>query len=355
MPIVKLLISQGHKVTVLAPPDSSVSNLKKYGCDFVPLEMNAKGLNPMESLRLVMLLSRKFKQLKPDIILSYTIKNNIFGALAARYLGIPFIPNVSGLGTAFLSGGFLRSVASHLYKLAFRGVPVIFFQNNDDLNLFVSMGLIKPGQARTLPGSGIDLEYYSQTSYPVDFEPIIFIMIARLLRDKGTVEFVEAARQVKKTFPQARFQLLGDADSENRSAISSDKICEWVSQGVIEYLGTTHDVRPFIFAAHCVVLPSYREGSPRTLMEAASMARPLIATDVPGCRSVVENEISGLLCKAQSSESLATAILNFLALSADDQRKMGIAGRRKMEREYDKDIVVRAYAKGIHDVITQKY
>jgi glycosyltransferase involved in cell wall biosynthesis len=186
---------------------------------------------------------------------------------------------------------------------------------------------------------------------PPASDPPVFLMIARLLRDKGVVEYVAAARQIKARHPRARFQLLGAAGSENRSAIDRETVGSWVAEGVVEYIGTTKDVRPAIAAASCVVLPSYREGAPRTLIEAAAMARPVIATDVPGCRAVVNRDVSGFFCDVRSAESLAAAIERFLALLPEAQQAMGQAGRAKMEREYDQSIVVDAYREAIASLV----
>jgi len=345
--VVAALLADGHRVTILAPPDDSVPELERMGCRVVPLAMRVKGLNPLVDLALVLRLRRMFRQQKPDAILSYTIKNNICGGLAARLTGVPFIPNVTGLGTAFLSGGMLWKLAEALYRRAFRGLPVIFFQNKDDRTLFLDRNLIHPGQARLLPGSGIDLARFSETAMPPPSQPATFLMIARLLRDKGVIEFVDAARQVKAQRPETRFQLLGAIGAENRTAINAATVQSWVDDGTIDYLGTTSDVRPAIAAATCVVLPSYREGAPRTLIEAAAMARPLIATDVPGCRAVVAPGISGFLCTPRSSESLTAAIIAFLDLPHDARVEMGRAGRRKMAHDFDEAIVVAAYRDAI--------
>jgi glycosyltransferase involved in cell wall biosynthesis len=280
-------------------------------------------------------------------VLSYTIKNNIFGARAARALGLPFLPNVTGLGTAFLSGKLLQTVTEQLYRRSFSTLPTVFFQNEDDRDLFLDRAMVSPDQARLLPGSGIDLVRFAPAAMPPAEGAPVFLMIARLLRDKGVLEFVDAARQIKARHPQVRFQLLGAAGSENRSAIDRATLDAWVVEGVVEYLGTTSDVRPAIEAASCVVLPSYREGAPRTLIEAAAMARPVITTDVPGCRAVVDRDISGFLCEVRSAESLAAAIERFLALPSEAQQAMGQAGRTKMEREYDQAIVVDAYLEAI--------
>jgi len=312
--------------------------------------MDLKGLNPVEELKLIQRFRRIFRSEKPDIILSYTIKNNIFGAIAARSCGIPFLPYMTGVGTAFLSGGLLWRIAKGLYRHAFARLPIIFFQNDDDRNLFVSCGLVKSSQARCLPGEGIDLEKFSATDYPEETGAPVFLMVARLLRDKGVIEYVDAARRVSARIPKARFQLLGPANCENRSAINEDTVRGWHAEGMIEYLGETSDVRPHIANAHCVVLPSYREGTGRTLIEGAAMARPLIATDVPGCRSVVDREETGFLCEACNGGSLAATCLRFLALPHADKVEMGRAGRAKMEAEYDEAIVIAAYQQAIAEL-----
>ena len=204
-------------------------------------------------------------------------------------------------------------------------------------------------QARLLPGSGIDLARFHPADMPPDDTPI-FLMIARLLRDKGVMEFVNAARQVKMHHPHVRFQLLGATGANNRTAIDAATVQGWVREGVVEYLGTTPDVRPHIAAAHCVVLPSYREGAPRTLIEAAAMARPVIATDVPGCRAVVDRDQSGFFCDAQSVDSLVNAVHQFLALSHTARAAMGRAGRQKMEREFDDTLIIAAYRNAIENI-----
>lgn len=342
-PLVEALSGDGHRITVLAPPDDAVPELERLGCRVRPLEMSVKGLNPIEDLKLQRRFGRIFREERPDAVLSYTIKNNIFGARAAKSCDVPFLPNVTGLGTAFLSGKLLQTVTEQLYRRSFAALPVVFFQNEDDRDLFLDRRLVRADQARLLPGSGIDLQRFAPAPMPAPEEPPVFLMIARLLRDKGVLEFVEAARLMQARHQQARFQLLGAVGSENRSAIDRPTVDAWVAEGVIEYLGTTADVRPEIAASSCVVLPSYREGAPRTLIEAAAMARPLIATDVPGCRAVVDRDVSGFLCDVRNAESLAAAMERFLDLSPEAQQTMGAAGRAKMEREYDQALVVDAY------------
>ena len=346
-PLVQALIADGHRVTVLAPPDETSAQLEALGCTVHPLTMSVKGLNPIEDLRLERRFAQTFRAQRPDIVLSYTIKNNVFGARPAIAAEVPFVPNVTGLGTAFLSGRLLERVSVGLYRRAFAPLPRVFFQNADDRDLFVDYRIIHPDQTRLLPGSGIDLARFAPTPMPNPADPPIFLMIARLLRDKGVVEFVEAARMIKARHPEARFQLLGALGAHNRTAIDAAMISGWVNGGTIEYLGTADDVRPLIAAAACVVLPSYREGAPRTLIEAAAMARPVIATDVPGCRAVVDRDVSGFLCEVRNSHSLAEAMERFIALPSGARGAMGQAGQAKMAREFDQAIVIEAYREAI--------
>jgi glycosyltransferase involved in cell wall biosynthesis len=350
-PVVEALLADGNQVTVLAPLDDAVRDLEHLGCRVRPLAMSVQGLNPLEDLKLQCSFKRIFRKEKPSAVLSYTIKNNLFGAQAARSMGVPFLPNVTGLGTTFLSGKLLQTLTEQLYRRSFKALQTVFLQNEDDRDLFLKRSLLRPDQAQLLPGSGIDLIRFAPAAMlPAEDAPV-FLMIARLLRDKGVLEFVDAARKIKARHPNVRFQLLGEAGPKNRRAIDHATVDAWVKEGVVEYLGTTKDVRPAITAASCVLLPSYREGSPRALIEAAAMARPVISTNVPGCRAVVDHNVSGFLCDAHSTESLAAAIERFLSLSPEAKKAMGQFGRAKMEQQYDQSIVVDTYREAISRLI----
>ena len=353
-PLVEALLADGHRIAVLAPPDDASEKLAELGCEVRPLAMSVNGLNPLQDLLLARRFSQNFRKTAPDIVLSYTIKNNIFGAGAAKAVGVPFVPNVTGLGTAFLSGQLLEKVSVQLYRRAFADLPRVFFQNADDRELFIDYGIVREEQTRLLPGSGIDLQRFAPAVLPDPSQPPVFLMIARLLRDKGVVEFVDAARAIRAQHPAARFQLLGALGPQNRTAIDPPMVEAWVEQGVVEYLGSTDDVRPYIAAASCVVLPSYREGAPRTLIEAAAMARPVIATDVPGCRAVMEEGISGFLCQVRNAGSLADAFRRFIALPVAARAAMGAAGRAKMSREFDQALVIQAYREAIAALVRKQ-
>ncbi|MEA3063192.1 MAG: hypothetical protein QOJ94_2973 [Sphingomonadales bacterium] len=342
--LIRGLQEAGYRVVALAPRDPWSERLGELGVEFHPIEMDRKGLSPARDFGLLWRYRRTLHRLRPDAFLGYTAKPNVWGSLAAQSLGIPVINNVSGLGTAFIRGGWLGRLVAALYRLAFRRSATVFFQNEEDRDLFVARRIVSAGKARLLPGSGIDTMHF-QPAPPTATEdrPFVFLLVARLLRDKGVGEYVEAARRVRREAPDARFQLLGFLDSDNRSAFSRPELQAWVDEGLIDYLGASDDVRPAIADADCVVLPSYREGLPRTLLEAAAMGKPLIATDVPGCRQVVRHDVNGLLCRVRDSESLAEAMLETLRAGPQRRAEWGKAARAIVEAEYDERIVVESY------------
>jgi glycosyltransferase involved in cell wall biosynthesis len=317
----------------------------------IAVRIDRAGLNPLADLKLFADYRRLLRGLRPAGYLGYTIKPNIYGSLAAASLGVPAVPNVSGLGTAFIRGGALQSIVTRLYRFGFARAPVVFFQNDEDRQLFVARRIVRPERARVLPGSGVDLERFAPAPPPEG--PAVFLLVSRLLRDKGVVEFVDAARKLRSTLPQARFQLLGPIDDGNRTAITRAELDCWANEGIIEYLGVTDDVRPFIAEASVVVLPSYREGLPRSLLEAAAMGRPLIATDVPGCRDVVENGINGYLCAVRDASSLADAMRRFADLPRTNRLAMGEAARRRVQERFSEEFVVRAYLDVIAGLIAR--
>lgn len=338
--LIKALAADGVGIIVAAPADPDGDAFPAI--EVVPLEMDRSGMNPLADGTLAARYFKLFRRVRPSAYLSFTIKPNIYGALAARLAGIPALPNVSGLGTAFLRGGTLGWFVNTLYRLAFAKCHMVFFQNPDDRQLFIDRRLVAEAKARLLPGSGIDLKQFPPAA-PLSDGPPIFLFIGRLLTDKGVREFVDAAQLTKARYPQARFRLLGGLDPGNRTAIGRDELDRWISEGAIEYLGPTDDVRPHIAQASAVVLPSYREGLPRTLLEGGAMARPLIAADVPGCREIVKDGATGLICQVRSASSLAGAMARFAEMGVDERQALGDAARAKVEAEYDERAVIDAY------------
>ena len=340
--LIRGLQAAGYEPVVVAPADAECADaMLRLGVEHIPIDLDRSGMNPVADARLFFAYRRILSRLRPRAFLGFTIKPNIYGTLAARMAGVPAIANISGLGTAFLGRGGLMRIVTSLYRFALRRAEVVFFQNPDDFELFLGLGAVVPGQARLLPGSGIDLEQFRPGPLPAGAP--VFLLVARLLGDKGVREFAAAARIVRDHYPDARFQLLGPIDDGNRTAVARDELERWVADGVVDYLGAADDVRLLIERATAVVLPSYREGLPRSLLEAAAMARPLIATDVPGCREVVEDGVNGFLCVVRCADDLAAAMLKLCRLSLAERSAMGAAGRAMVERKFDEKLVIGAY------------
>ncbi len=346
--LIRALVAAGYDVVATAPPDAYADRLPALGCRFVPLPMASHGTALISELALCLRFWRLLRAEQPQAYLGYTVKPNTYGSLLAGLRGVAVVNNISGLGTAFLRGGWLGWVVGRWYALGLRRSARVFFQNTEDRDLFVARRLVRARQAGVLPGSGVDLQRFAPPqpvagNAPGAGDTVRFLLVARLLRDKGVMEFVAAARRLRGQYPRARFQLLGAVDEANPNGIRSSELQQWVEEGVVAYLGTTDDVRPHLAQADCVVLPSYREGTSRALLEAAAMARPLIATDVPGCREALDDGVSGLLCRVKDAADLAARMAQFLDMPAHERAAMGAAGRRKMEREFDEALVINAY------------
>ena len=342
------LQEDGWRVTVIAPRDSATPKLEAMGVDYVEVEMDPKGMSPAKDFRLTADYVRILRNVRPHVFLGFTPKPNAFGSIAARLLRIPTINNMTGM--AFVERkGLARLLPMQLLKAAFRGASTVFFQNSDDRALFLAARIVKPAQARLVPGSGIDLSKFVPSPPKSlgcgDAEEFRFLLPARILREKGILEYVEAARRVGNK--AARFQLLGFLDAQSPTAIRSEDVRRWHAEGVIDYVGHTDDVRPFMAQSDCVVLPSYREGLPRVLLEAAAMGKPIIATDVPGCRELVEHGVNGFACRPRDAQSLAEAMNSMLRETKSARLAMGASARAKAVEKYDERIVCESYKDAI--------
>lgn len=346
---IKSLLAEGHEVHTIAPKDDYTTLLVEMGCTHHNVKMDSRGANPIKDSALIIELWSIYRKLRPDVVLHYTIKPNVYGTLAAAMLGIPTINNVCGLGTVFLKDNLVSKIAIGLYKISFRFASKIFFQNPDDLKLFVSKKLVKEGVADLVPGSGINLQHFKPFAFKRN-ETFTFLMVSRLITDKGVLEYVDAIRRLKEQGIRAKFQVLGSLDPEHRRGIKVEVVNKWVEEGTFEYLGTTDDVRSFIQAADCIVLPSYREGTPRTLLEAACSAKPIIATDVPGCNHVVENNVNGLLCKLKDEKDLADKMEQMSSFDDGTLKNFGLRGRAKMEAQFDEELVINKYLSALKEI-----
>jgi glycosyltransferase involved in cell wall biosynthesis len=313
--------------------------------------MDSRGVNPVKDASLTLEFYRLYKKLQLDLILHFTVKPNIYGTLAASRLKIPVINNVCGLGTVFLQQGVVSVVAKNLYRVSFRFAQKVFFHNPDDYQLFIKERLLEKERADVVPGSGIDTQQFQPVESDANRSEIFtFLVISRLIYDKGIVEYVEAAKHLKEEGISVRFQLLGAKDPVHKRGIPVHLIDQWIQSGVVDYLGTTDDVRSVIQQADCVVLPSYREGLPRTLLEAASLRKPIVATDTPGCRHVVEHGVNGLLCKVQDSADLAEKMLAVTRFSSEKIQEMGVKGREMVENKFSQEVVVNKYIQVIEQM-----
>ncbi len=355
--IIRALVTEGYEVVAVAPNDAYSARLSELGCRFLALPMDNQGTHPLRDLQLFIRFWLLLRRERPDVLLAYTAKPNVYGSLAAGLLGIPVVNNIAGLGAVFIKGGSLVRLMQGLYRLSLRRSAKVFFQNRDDRALFIDAGLVKPEQTDLLPGSGIDLmrfvadEHLSDPSANNSCRPFRFLLIARMLRDKGVVEYVAAAKQIRAHWPNVECCLLGFLDVQNPAAISTEEMNAWVAEGDVRYLGVSDDVRLEIAEADCIVLPSYREGTPRTLLEAAAMAKPIITTDAVGCREVVDDGVNGYLCEVRDADDLAAKMHAMLGLSVAERTAMGAAGRNKMELQFDEKIVIDKYLQAVSELL----
>lgn len=338
------LVNDGYQVSVVAPYDEFSNKLRLMGCEVFNLPMAAKGTNPLQDIKLVKMLYKIYKQISPDFIIHYTIKPNIYGSIAAKLARVPSLAITTGLGYTFVNDNLVAKVARGLYGFAFRFPEEVWFLNEDDRQVFLQHQLVSQDKAVLLHGEGVDLTHFVPQESSAPDGKVRFLLIARMLWDKGVGEYVEAAEIVRQEYPQAVFQLLGACGVANPSVIERVQIAKWEQAGLVEYLGTTPDVRNVIANADCVVLPSYyREGVPRTLMEAAAMGKPLITTDNVGCRDVVLPGKTGFLCPIKDGAALAACCAQLISMPPEERIEMGSSGRSFMASKFDEKVVIEQY------------
>lgn len=337
----------------MAPLDESSTSLESLGATFYPLKMDGASTNPLTELKTLRAAVRLLRRVRPDFVFNFTIKMNSYFGLAAHWAKVPYANNVSGLGTAFIHKSPAYRFARCLYGVSNRRARKVFFQNSEDLDLFVGGGLAEADTAVLLPGSGVDVERFALSSMPPLDSGLSFLMISRLIGDKGVREFVDAARIVRQRIPQVRFVLVGPSGISNKTAISEEEIASWRREGTVELTGEKSDVIPWIHKSHVLVLPSYREGMPRTVLEAASIGRPAIVSDVPGCRqSIIANQ-TGWFCEARSAQSLAERMMAVIAKAEQDfawLEHFGLRAAERVRREFSDTFVVAEYLRCIEEI-----
>lgn len=341
------LIKQKNEVYISLPNDEYVPKLKELGCKFIDTSLERRGTNPLKDMKLLLAYIKLLRDTKPDIVLTYTIKPNVYGGIACAITKTPYITNITGLGTSIENKGLIQSVTKMLYRQGLKKASCVFFQNEANRKYFIDSGIVK-SRTRLIPGSGVNLNQHIFEEYPVNNDRLKFIFIGRIMKAKGIEELLEAASYIKKEFPNVEFNLIGGSE-ENYSK----KIQEMEKDKIIKYHGKQSEVHSFIKHSHATILPSYHEGLSNVLLESAASGRPVLASNVPGCVETFDEGVTGFGFEVKSVESLIETIINFISLPYDKKREMGIAGRKKMEREFDRNIVISAYLEEINSIISE--
>lgn len=342
--LVEKLLKEGYEVHISSPYGERIEDLKVLGAIYHEIEIDRHGMNPVTELKLVRTYQQLIEAVKPDVILGYTIKPNIYGAMAAQKYTMPFIANITGLGTAVETEGIKQKIFILLYKIAFRNVQTVFFQNEENRKFFADHN-IAAGKHSLLPGSGVNLERFAVTEYPDD-QIVKFLFISRIMKEKGIDQYLEAAKEIRKRYSNTEFHICGFCEEEYEG-----KLDEYVKRGIVLYHGMIRDVAGFLKNIHCVIHPSYYpEGISNVLLEACASGRPIITTDRSGCREVVDDGVNGYMIPQKNSKELVAAIEKFLKLNYIEKRQMGLNARDKVEKQFDRQIVVRAYMEKISSI-----
>ncbi len=336
--LIQKLLQEKYEVHICLPYGEKVDKLVEIGCKYIPVEIDKRGTNPIKDFKLMLDYNRILKQVKPDIILTYTTKPDIYGGIVAGRLKIPYLLNISGLGTALEFDTPLQKLMIVLYKTAGKHAQCVYFQNQENLDFFLKRNMYK-GKYQLIPGSGVNLNKWKLLEYPNDDKSVEFMFVARVIKEKGIEEYLATAKQIKTEYPNAVFHVFGPCDGDYGQMLK-----EYEDAGYIQYHGTVQDTGVYLKNVHCAIHPSYYpEGISNVCLEAASSGRPVITTDRSGCRDTVDDGVTGFIFEQRNTEQLIDCVRRFMQMSNEERRKMGLAGRRKMEREFSREIVVEAY------------
>ena len=349
--LAKEIRSQNIEVVFLIPDDGNYFNKisKEFKC--VEIKIDPQSINPFKDFVYLLKLYLNFLHEKPDLILSFSIKANIFGNLAARALKIPVINNINGLGTTFIRKNLLTAIVKKLYKISLASSQMVFLQNSHDLLLFKELKFIKENFYSLVPGSGVNILKFAKKNVSRAHKEFTFLFLGRIIRDKGVEEIIGSIKLLRSLNFNFRFNFVGEVDSKNRTSISRNQVEEWEKSNLITFYPMTDDVRKHINMCDCLVLPSYREGLPRVILEAFSMEKTVIASRVPGCIDIVSHNIDGFICEPYSVDDLANQMINMLNLKPKDIEKMGKKGREKILKFYDEKIVLKKYISQINHIL----
>jgi len=340
--LVERLLSDGNQVVISSPYGERIDDLVEMGCKYIEAKIERHGTNPLNELKLMSYYKKIMRDIKPDVVLTYTIKPNIYGGLAAKKYGIPYIANITGLGTAVEKKSIMQQITIILYKLAFSNIQRVFFQNTENMKFFRDNNIVAD-KHRLVPGSGVNLDHFQILDYPSE-DTIEFVFISRIMKEKGIDQYIEAAEYITKKYPNTKFHVCGFCEEAYEEILS-----DLQNKNILTYHGMIRDIRDVLMKTHCTIHPTYYpEGLSNVLLESAASGRPIITTDRSGCREVVDHGINGFMIKQKDSNDLIEKVESFLKLGIKEKRQMGLAGRSKVEKEFDRQIVVDAYIEEIY-------
>lgn len=341
-----LRLLKEYEVHVSLPDEEDVPEIAEEGCIVHHTFLERRGMNPVKDGKLMIQYLKLIGKVKPDVVLTYTIKPNIYGSLCCRLKKIPYIVNITGLGSAFEEDGMLRKLVVFLYKIALKKASCVFFQNAKNKEIFEGFG-IKGQKARLVPGSGVNLDRHTFEEYPSEDESVKLVFVGRIMKEKGIDELLYAAKKIKQEFPRVIFQLIGSYDEEEYK--ESVEKCQ--QEGIVEFLGYQNIMHPFYKDASAAVVPSYHEGMSNVVLECAATGRPVLASDIPGCREGYDDGVTGIGFAPRDKQAFYEAVKRFLHLSYEERKEMGRCARKKIEQEFDRRIVVESYMEEINRVI----
>lgn len=344
--LLESLLKNSYKTIVVAPNDEQYSKaLIELGIEYILLSFESRGTNPLKDLNIIKEYKKIIKENKPDVVLTYTIKPNVYGGYVCSRLNIPYIVNITGLGSSLENTGILQKISLTLYKRGLKKAKCVFFQNKDNLDFMLKHKIVK-NNFKLIPGSGVNLQYHSLLQYPQD-DIIRFLFISRIIYEKGIDEYLECAKYIKSKYSNTEFHILGRCDDQSYLK----KINELQSKNIVIYHGQVNDVREYHKISNCTIHPSfYPEGMSNVLLESCAAGRPIITTKRPGCKEIVDDGVNGYLIECKDTEGLKEKVEKFINMSFSEKKKMGLNGRKKVENEYDRNIVIDSYLKEIGDI-----
>lgn len=342
--LLETLLKQ-HQVVICLPDGEYVSDLVQMGCRFIDCSfLERRGMNPAKEIKLIRFYKDLLKKEQPDLVFTYTIKPNVYGGMVCGKLGIPYAANITGLGTAVENDGLMQKITLMLYKIGLKKAKMVFFQNEENKR-FMEEHQVVQGACTQLPGSGVNLEHYQVFPYP-ESETVDFVFIARVMKEKGIDNYLEAAQKIRENYPETRFHICGFCEDDY-----SDRLQKLQEKGIIQYHGMVRDMTEIYQMISCTVHPTYYpEGLSNVLLESCASGRPIITTDRAGCREVIDDGVNGYICKQNDSEDLIRQIEKFMRLSREERKAMGLAGRRKVEKEFNRQIVIDQYLKVVQSI-----